>query len=312
MQKLAARGQGPRYTSGMAAFDAALMQKDPQFQNLVNQVRAENRALERSAEGQADTLEDWAQSYGEGALTDAQTQAEDFIRNYNENLLAQQQAELQAYQDQIAGIDESAIQQEAVNRVLDRLIPELQQTTGYSDLREFAPNLEGDFVGTIDPGQFDYRDFIDANEAQRFNAIARLLGEGEAYGAGRAPTAEDLYRVDEAGIRDALQSGILGAKTADINRRTADIQRDIDLARSRNLGKANVRDFYERILPGREAAGEALSTIYRDGALITPEEEMQQRLADYRRLQDVYGDEFASLYDQDLSASDILRRGGRT
>ncbi len=305
IQTLAARGQGPRYTSGMGAFDAMLMQRDPEFQNLVSQVRADNRALEQSAEGQPDTLEEWAQGYGEDALTDAQTQAEDMIRNYNANMRAQQEAELKAYQDQIAGLNEQEIQQKAIENVLSSLIPEMEQVSGYSDLRDFAPNIEGDFVGTVDPSQFTYQDFIDEGEAQRFNNIARLLGEGDMYGAGRAPTAEDLYQVDTQGLRDALASGITAGKTEDVNRKIADIQRDIDIARGRNYGSDLVRHYYENVLPEKQAGLAPGRGLMDDGsAMLSPEE--VQRLSDYQQIRDRYGDNFESIYNRDLTASDIL------
>lgn len=215
IQRLASRGKGPRYTAGMAAFDAGLMQRDPEFQRLVQETRADNRAFERDLAERPDALEAEAQEYADTALDTAQQTAEDYLTNYQKNLEAQNIAEQEAYAQRLEGLDREKIQREALDKALADIMPDLEQAAGGASLDRFLTTSgidPSDLISYLDSKDLDYRDFVDQGEADRFNRIAGLLGGGETYGAGRLPGDDQMFNIDQRSIEDRLFNEIIGKR----------------------------------------------------------------------------------------------------
>ena len=239
LQELAAEGQGPRYTRGMSAFDAMLMQRDPEFQKRVQGLQAQQRDLETELGGAEEKYETAAEEYGAQALTDAQEQAREYLRGSEAGLRAENIAEAQAYKKSLEDLDRDKIiadayaqAQAAAGGTLGQiysgrdfetsLAPYLEQAGAVPQGRFDPVSLEYVYDEpipgvTFDPGDYSYRDFLDAQEADRFNRIMGLLGEGgEAYTAAGALGPQ--YTVDEQGL------------TADILERAAGLRQEADVA----------------------------------------------------------------------------------
>lgn len=217
LQKLAARGQDERYTAGMGAFDATLLQKDPSFQRLVNETRADYRALNDDVYNLGDTLESESQQFGEQAVNDAKVQAEQFIQNYQQGLLDQQRDEAQAYRNVYEGKTRQQIQDETLANVLQSLDARLENRFGNADYGRFldAGNVDvGSYFDFADPQSVNLMDFIDEGEAGRLNRAAGLLNSGDVYQGNVTPQLSDLYNLPTQDLQKALFEDISGRRQA--------------------------------------------------------------------------------------------------
>jgi hypothetical protein len=232
LRKLASQGQGPRYSEGMSAFDVMLMQRDPNFNRMVNEIKAENVALNKALQDRPEELESQAYEYGVGALGEAQQGARDYLAGARGDLEAQNRQEAEAYNQMLANLDRGALSRQALSGVEqtlrdrfasdERIAPQLESVYGSFDA---SPYMQ------FDQGGYGYQDFLDAQEAQQFNNIAALLGDSRAYTA--SGPLRDQYTLDRSGLLDDMSSAILAERA----RADQGIQSQIDAI----LGGANQR-----------------------------------------------------------------------
>lgn len=206
LQQLASKGKDPRYSQGMSAFDVMLMQRDPAFTGLINEIQAENKALESQLETRPDELRQQAADYGAEALERAQTGTESYLSAAQRNLEAQNQAEADAYNEMLKRIDRDKITYDAGQEAYDQVYKDIMQTYGDRGER-FITRERGNFdpmdFATFDEGGYGHRDFVDADEAARFNSIMGLLGSGgEAYTEAAGPG--ERYSFDTTGLQNTL------------------------------------------------------------------------------------------------------------
>lgn len=223
LQKLASEGQGPRYTQGMSAFDVMLMQRDPRFTGMVSDIRQQNKALEQQLSETPDKLENEAQAYGQGQLEGAQAKAEQYLKNYQTDLLKQNEKEAEEYNELLKNLDRDKIISDALGVAQTGAGADFKQAFSDRDYEtSLAPYLTSQGIdasqfATFDPGNYDYRSFVDAQEANQFNNLMGLLGQGgEMYSAAQGPGLQ--YQIDKAGLRNAiLDQAIKGRQTADVS-----------------------------------------------------------------------------------------------
>lgn len=215
LEYLNRQGQGPQYTEGMGAFDLMLMKRDPNFQNMINEIQGENRALTSSLDASADQYEGAAAEYGASALGTAQEGAEKYLGDYSTNLIAENQTEADAYDTRLAGLDKDVINRDAVGGVDSDLNEQLTTQFGGDRYRDQYDEVLADY----DPSSFvsyntkdhGYEDFLDEGESQRLNRVAGLLGNTDIYTQGQA--LGDDFTVDKSGLRDDLFSQVQTART---------------------------------------------------------------------------------------------------
>ena len=219
LQKLAAEGQGPRYTQGMSAFDVMLMQRDPAFTQLVGGIKGQNVDLEKQLGERPDQLEAEAQEYGQGQLEGAKTKAEQYLSNYQTDLQKQNEAEAAAYNKQLQELDRDKIISDALAEASIGAGKDLRQVFSNRDYdTSVAPylnpaNIDASKYASFDEGGYGYRDFVDGGEAERFNNLMGLLGDGgEMYSAAQGPG--DQYSLDKTGMLNALFQDALTARQA--------------------------------------------------------------------------------------------------
>jgi len=204
LMRLASQGKGPRYTKGMSAFDVMLMQRDPTFLDTVSDIRIDERALERERGSLPGQLEAQAQQYGQERFEAGREKARDFLTERESQLKAQNQAEADAYNDMLRNLDVGTLGGEESERIRKQVEGDLTQEYG----SRIAPQLEqaqaniADYL-TVDQPDYGYRQFVDQTEADQFNRIMGMLGEGgQAYGA--AGALRPQYSVDEGGYYENI------------------------------------------------------------------------------------------------------------
>ena len=160
LRNLASRGMGPQYTSGMGNYDLMMMKKDPNFQNLINQIKSENVALESGIEKNPEILEQGAEDYGLGRLEYAQTQGRDYLDDFYQGLKDENTAEAEAYRTQIQDlIDDKgnivydALYGDATTGIDQDVLDAVQSATDYSEAR--YDDVTNQALEDFDPRQYD-------------------------------------------------------------------------------------------------------------------------------------------------------------
>ena len=243
LQNLASQGQGPRYSQGMGAFDVMLMQRDPNFTKLVSEIQSENKGLEEQLGAKPQEVEKKALDYGQATLAGAQTAGRGYLSAADQALIAQNQAERQAYQDELDAIDYDQIWQDEYAKQLAQA-----QNAAMIGGERYRPYLDkasvnmDDYLTRDDGSSYDYKDFVDQGEADRFNNISSLLGGGgPLYSA--AGELKPQYEIDKAGVYRDAYGDIMGARDAqdkiimaERDRITAAAQQRADADDARRLG----------------------------------------------------------------------------
>lgn len=294
---LAGRGRGPQYTRGMGALDVMLMKRDPRFQDLVRQISGESAALEGQIETRPDELEAAAKQYGTGQLESAQESARDYIGDYNQQLIARNEAEADAYEQAVRDLDREAIGQQQLADIGADVSESYMGPAGEYRGERYAQQIE-DALAAYDPSQniryneadYGYRDFLTEGEANELSNIGGLLGTGEAYTESLGPGEQ--YATDRQGMTRGLEEDI------DRRRRKRDLEQEA--ARDLILREAGTR--------GR-AADENLQAL-KDAAELERQATAQEIAEQYGEQWGEFGPEGGLSYD--LSGADLDRVGYRS
>jgi len=242
LRGLLARGQGPSYTSGMAAFDAAALGRDAQFQQTLRALQGQQQDLEkmRSAlEGSESDPRKQVETYGTAQLKAAQDAARGYLGSQATTLQDAQAKEAADINAQLADLRKyggSAFQASGADlgATQKQMMSDLQSTN--PALYQMLMASQGDTSGAASPwrgvkasdfvnvrGDVGAGDVWDDKEAQRFNAIQGLLGGTDVMsaGAGAGPLATfntEGYRNAFTGAAqneyDALTSQLSGITSA--------------------------------------------------------------------------------------------------
>lgn len=221
---LAGRGRGPQYTQGMGALDVMLMKRDPNFNQLINQIRGQGAELERQIDTRPGELEAAAYDYGTGQIEGAQEAAREYLGDYDTSLRAQNEAEADAWEAAIQNLDREAIGKELVGDVEgdlrefrygeDTYRPERYDRFIKGAVTDLAPDDLQDYI-RYNEGDYDYSDFLTAGEASELSNLGGLLGTNRTYTESLGPGEQ--YGTDEAGLYKRLLGQVeTGRRTEDI------------------------------------------------------------------------------------------------
>ncbi len=224
LQQLAAQGQGPQYNPGMAAFDTMLLQRDPSFNAQVNQLQAQNAALQTNAQAQPAALQKTVADYGTQNLANSQAQAKSYLMGQQGGITAAEQAAADAAaknlynpQQQAAMNAQSvAAAQKQAQDALDAQFGVGRATSQLGGVTGVDPSKFISYLSGYDPSQF-----INAQQAQQYNQINSLLGLGGQSQVASAGAPPNPYTIDTQGLMNAYlapaQQARVGQDTADTN-----------------------------------------------------------------------------------------------
>lgn len=216
LQNLVARGQGPQYTRGMAAFDTQSLRRNPEFSNLMKMIQNQQSDLQKQASANPDLRRKEVEDYGNAQLTQAQQAARGYLGNEASQIDAQNAAEAAKANQRLAGLRTTGVDKNS--QVKLSLAKQAAQKAVQAQLAQNDPTAAGHVNSAkVDPNQFvkirdnySANDFVDANEALRFNNIAKLLGTGGVRSA--ALDRGKDYSLDTAGLQKAIMQGAQGIK----------------------------------------------------------------------------------------------------
>lgn len=237
LQRLVSRGQGARYTPGMAAFDVQALRMKPGFDADARQIQKGYSDLRNKAESLPESARAQVEQYGTEQRDLAQSEA----KAYFDNLIAQMKATnegeateynkfldpFQAGQGKM-GLKELASAKQAIKARLTQANPRAVQ---FVDSQ--APDLA---KYTTARGDVSSADFVNQAEADQFNRIMGLLGGSDTWAAGTAP--DSAYSTDTAGLEDALLKGAIGAREG----RDVDIKKEMDAVKKIAQSRADASD----------------------------------------------------------------------
>ena len=213
LRQLNAIGQGPQYTPGMSAFDTMLLQKDPNYNASVQNLQKQNADLQTNAAAQPAALQQTVTDYGNQNLAAAQAAAKGYLTTQQQAVLAAEQASADAANKGLTGLDHTAIQNAALAGVMPQATSALdtQFGTGRAAAQLAALNIDPSKYITY-ASQYDPSQFTSADQAQKYNQINTLLGNGGLAQVASAGSAPSPYTVDTQGLLNALKDPAAAAR----------------------------------------------------------------------------------------------------
>lgn len=221
--------KGPGYTAGQRRFDAALLRRSPEFRKLQAQILGQQSALQKEAAEKQTSLTEAQQAALEAAQTGGVADIRSQLGGMATGITDKAKAAEAAEELKRAGMDPSTIGKEEYAKLKQQLMEDLTKRATPGSLQ--ARSLQ--YLEGLDPGDLgqyvninkdvDYRDYLDQQEAEKYNRIQGLLGnQGELLQAGGGPG--EAYSFN----RGAAYQDILDQLTA--KRGAADIvsQKEID------------------------------------------------------------------------------------
>lgn len=190
IKNLLRRKNDASYTGGEAGFDLGLLRKDQNFNQGRDKVVAADDNLQKTKKNLTDATTGATKSAQDALDTTYTTQkqaAQAALRDYQSKLAStndqERQAESSARQNMSQG-DKDSYTNAEMQKVLDKV----KGVDSYKDLRDYlGPVTGGEFLSEGRKGQdLTSRDFVDDQEAGKFNRVMDLLGDtGQRYTAGR-------------------------------------------------------------------------------------------------------------------------------
>ncbi len=305
LKQLASIGQGPQYTQGMGAFDAMLLQRDPNFQAKARDLQRQNSEFQAAAQAQAPQVQQAANDYGTKALADAQGAAKGYLGNQQQAILAQEKAAADAANKHLGSLDNVTVAQQAVEAAKAKAKADLDAQFGAGRADSMLLNSQDkihplDFVNFLQ--QYDPNQFVSQDQASKYNNINQLLGLGgqAQVASGAAP---DPYTVNTQGLISALKDPAAAARMqADI----ADQQQIAKILEGANTTAQSRNQANPELVGGY---GSSLDTY---GKSLVPT--LDKSLNPYATDNNIsfYGSKFAqdnplnSYYTNPLQATDVL------
>lgn len=251
IKELVGQGRRPTYNSGMAAFDAMLLQQDPAFQAQVAQTKAQNAELKKNVANTIDTSEAAANAAAAQNLKTSQEDLKNYLLGYQGNITEEEKNAAAAANAALPGqID--AIRAQVLNDLITSQKKKAQaaldaqfqpgRATAQLNAVQVDPSQYVDFLKGYDPTGSQ---FVTQTQAERFNRIASLLGQGGAtqVAAGELPglyttRANDLYNSLVGQATEARQAQDT-KNQAQINDIIAAAQRSAEADNARRLALTN-------------------------------------------------------------------------
>ncbi len=178
LQSLVSRGQDENYTPGMAAFDLGALQKAPNFQSLLSGIQGKASELgKRQAELQGSQTAA-LQSYADKSLQDAQAGLKSSLSSRSDAINAANNKEAADANAHLADIRAHGSPTDAA-AFLASLTPAVKATLQQSNpsaVSYLKPQGIDPLAYQTVRDDYNAKDFVSPEEAQRFNAIMGLMG----------------------------------------------------------------------------------------------------------------------------------------
>ncbi len=204
IKNLVARGQGPKYSPNMAAFDSMLLQSDPNFQKQVSGLKSQASDFTKSSADTATKAQTDAEAAAQANLTNSQKSIKDYLGQSQSGILADEAAaaaKANAALPQTIAAQKAKVAADLLKAQQDRASQALGGSfgAGRADAQLAAikedPSKYIDWIKGYDPSQF-----INQDQASQYNTINSLLGLGgqSQVAAGALPSlyntrGDDLY-----------------------------------------------------------------------------------------------------------------------
>lgn len=199
-------GQNENYTPGMANFDVAALQSNPNFQGLRTSLLNRQNDLTNKSNDLGTSLPKKVNDEGQANLVSAQKNIKDTLGTTKAGIL---DAEAKAAAAKNAGVvgSEDAGYAALYPEILNTLKGQITSSNDYDHTRGIDPYL---------PTNFDYHPYVTAHtynpsdmatgdQATQFNNISSLLGSGDIQQMS-APRTDPDVTFDKNGILNALNS----------------------------------------------------------------------------------------------------------
>lgn len=182
IKNLVARGQGPKYSPNMAAFDSMLLQADPNFQKKVSDLKSQANAFTKSSADTATQAQTDAVAAAQANLTNSQKTIKDYLGQSQSNILADEAAaaaKANAALPQTIAAQKAQVEADLLKAQQDRARQALGGSfgAGRADAQLAAvkadPSQYVNWLSSYDPSQL-----ITQDQATQYNTINSLLGLG--------------------------------------------------------------------------------------------------------------------------------------
>ncbi len=182
IKNLVARGQGPKYSPNMAAFDSMLLQADPNFQKKVSDLKSQANQFTKSSADTATKAQADADAAAQANLTNSQKTIKDYLGQSQSGILEQEAAaaaKANAALPQTIAAQKAKVAADLLKAQQDKARQALGGSfgAGRADAQLAAikedPTKYIDWLKGYDPSQL-----ITQDQATQYNTINSLLGLG--------------------------------------------------------------------------------------------------------------------------------------
>jgi hypothetical protein len=215
LRSLLSRQAGPGYTQGMASLDAAALRKNPEYGNMLRDIKGSQQALWQQSQDLAASVPKDIKTAVEGSWGGAQTSAKDYLTKAQQAILDQnakeaaaQNAALEAAKEKIGGPKALKKQKQEAFKQWQESVK--NQPAGWTSNLSIDPN-----AGLTWHPTYTADDFWSEGDLSGFRNIMDLLGQG-----GQVPVAApsqplgSLYSFDPEAFKAALGVSMSQAQAA--------------------------------------------------------------------------------------------------
>jgi uncharacterized membrane protein len=213
LRSLLSRQAGPGYTQGMASLDAAALRKNPEYGNMLREIKGGQQALWQQGQDLAASAPKDIKTAVEGSWGGAQQGAKDYLTQAQQAILAQNEREAAAQNAALEAAKKATGGPKAVKKQKHQALKEWQaahkdQPAGWTSNLGIDSN-----AGLTWHPTYTANDFWSQGDFSGFRNIADLLGQGgQLPVAAPSPELGSLYSFDPNAYKSALDASFEAAK----------------------------------------------------------------------------------------------------
>lgn len=219
IQRTLAREADPEYTRGMGALDLSILGQSPDFAQTMEAIQRGQGELYSQADKSTKEATDKRLKAEQESLAGAQGTARDWLTGKSTTITDEAKTKEKAYDNQLAYYrgdynptpeEKAAWDQELNDYIATQQAESYKQLSPYKSF-DYGQYITPELAGTVDPREYlnyispddtDYTQFLAQDQANQFNNIMALLGQGENVTAGYAP--KSMFGIDQGGYNQAM------------------------------------------------------------------------------------------------------------
>lgn len=270
LSQLVSRGQGGRYTPGMAAFDVQSLKNTPGFADTVRGIQSNYQGLQDQAQAMPGRLQGQVETYGKQQLSAGQQAIKDQLAQEGAGYgkkQAQAASDWDHQQDLLRKLGAPG-GEDAQKQARASVLADYQQNNPLAARYVNQSALDSSKFATINPN-LDASAFISPEDASGMNEIYKLLGRPDVAHASQA--LPERYSYDQPGMEALLHQETDAARAGGLAQDYKDRQAILDPIQAQ-LDAANKAD-----IPGQAAAARAALSPDLMKYYSTPEDVFQQQ-----------------------------------